>query len=334
MNVHGLDADEDPVSSAQDLARLSRELIEYPRILEWSSRSKDSFRDGRFILRNRNQLVGVYPGLDGLKTGYTRRAGYCLVAMAVRDDLRLISVVMGAPTEKMRFSETVRLLNRVFDRYRKVPIVRKGERVGEIKVVRGRSELVVSFRGKPCSGNRGLLLLRFLSDRALGLLNLLGLAFEMGDQAVQGIVDLFEIRILFKRSNHEPAVKTEIVHRIFGGIVHVTDTEGQHPSFAVFLITLYLDADDLADDLEFQREVGFVALRIPVESELGVEGDQKARVFQNLLLLLKGAVFVFVSEDIRLKFLVMLKTEPLQAEVEQLDREVHLLNRFFFGAGP
>ncbi len=150
VNVHGLDKDGGPVSSARDLARLARELIEYPRILEWSSRSKDSFRDGRFILRNRNQLVGVYPGMDGLKTGYTRRAGFCLVATAVRDDLRLISVVMGAPTEKMRFSETVRLLNRTFDRYRKVPIVRKGERVGEIRVVRGRSERVALMAKTGC----------------------------------------------------------------------------------------------------------------------------------------------------------------------------------------
>ena len=150
VNVHGLDEDDGPVSSAKDLAQLARELIEYPRILEWSSRSKDSFRDGRFILRNRNQLVGVYPGLDGLKTGYTRRAGYCLVATAVRDDLRLISVVLGAPTEKMRFSETVCLLNRTFDRYRKVPIVRKGERVGEIRVVRGRSERVALIAKTGC----------------------------------------------------------------------------------------------------------------------------------------------------------------------------------------
>ena len=150
VNVHGLDKKKGPVSSARDLARLARELIKHPNILEWSSRSKDSFRDGRFILRNRNQLVGVYPGMDGLKTGYTRRAGYCLVATAVRDDLRLISVVLGAPTEKMRFSETVRLLNRTFDRYRKVPIVRKGERVGEIRVVRGRSKRVALMAKTGC----------------------------------------------------------------------------------------------------------------------------------------------------------------------------------------
>ena len=132
MNVHGLDADEDPVSSAQDLARLSRELIEYPRILEWSSRSKDSFRDGRFILRNRNQLVGVYPGLDGLKTGFTQRAGFNLVATARRQDMRLISVIMGGRSDRLRDRETSELLSWGFNHFVKGPIAVAGETIGSV----------------------------------------------------------------------------------------------------------------------------------------------------------------------------------------------------------
>lgn len=144
VNVHGLDDDETAVNvtSAYDLAQIARELVKHPKVLEWSSKVEDTFRDGKFILSNTNHLVGKFPGLDGLKTGYTRRAGFCLVATAKRNDLRLISVVMGAPSNKVRFSETARLLSMVFSQYKKVPIVRQGETLGEVKVRRGKEEKV------------------------------------------------------------------------------------------------------------------------------------------------------------------------------------------------
>jgi D-alanyl-D-alanine carboxypeptidase (penicillin-binding protein 5/6) len=143
-NVHGLDDDETAVNvtSARDLALIARELVKHPKVLEWSSKVEDTFRDGKFTLSNTNHLVGKFPGLDGLKTGYTRLAGFCLVATARRNDLRLISVVMGSPSNKVRFSESARLLSMIFSQYKKVPIVREGETLGEVKVERGKEEKV------------------------------------------------------------------------------------------------------------------------------------------------------------------------------------------------
>lgn len=143
-NVHGLDDDETAmnVTSAYDLALIARELVKHPKILEWSSKVEETFRGRTFILSNTNHLVGKFPGLDGLKTGYTRRAGFCLVATAKRGDLRLISVVMGAPSNKVRFAESARLLSRVFSQYKKVPVIREGETLGEVTVSRGREEKV------------------------------------------------------------------------------------------------------------------------------------------------------------------------------------------------
>ena len=143
-NVHGLDDDLAAVNvtSAYDLAQIARELVKYPKILEWSSKVEDTFRDGKFILSNTNHLVGKFPGLDGLKTGYTKRAGFCLVATAKRGDLRLISDVMGSPSNKLRFAESARLLSRAFSQYKKVLVVREGETLGEVKVARGREEKV------------------------------------------------------------------------------------------------------------------------------------------------------------------------------------------------
>jgi D-alanyl-D-alanine carboxypeptidase (penicillin-binding protein 5/6) len=143
-NVHGLDDDETAVNvtSAYDLAQIARELVKHQKVLEWSSRVEDTFRNGTFILSNTNHLVGKYPGLDGLKTGYTRRAGFCLVATAKRNDLRLISVVLGAPSNRMRFEESARLLSMIFNQYRKVPVVRQGETLGEVQVSRGKEEKV------------------------------------------------------------------------------------------------------------------------------------------------------------------------------------------------
>lgn len=144
VNVHGLDDDAAAVNatSAYDLAHIARELVKHPKVLEWSSKVEDTFRDGKFILSNTNHLVGKFPGLDGLKTGYTKRAGFCLVATAKRNDLRLISVVLGAPSNKVRFSESARLLSMAFNQYKKVPVVRQGETLGEVKVTRGKEEKV------------------------------------------------------------------------------------------------------------------------------------------------------------------------------------------------
>ena len=122
--------EEPDLSSAHDLAVLGRALIRYPKIREWGSTRSAPFRGGRFLLTNTNQLIGRFRGADGIKTGYYAEAGYGLTATAARDGLRMLAVVLGAPTERARFREAARLLGIGFNMYKKVRIARAGEVVG------------------------------------------------------------------------------------------------------------------------------------------------------------------------------------------------------------
>jgi serine-type D-Ala-D-Ala carboxypeptidase (penicillin-binding protein 5/6) len=124
--VNGLPArrgDRPDLTTAYDMSLLARELIKHPKSLEWSSQPSAPFRGGEFTLHNPNRLLGHYPGLDGLKTGYTVPAGFCLTATAERDGARLVSVVMGCPSSRGRCRETARLLDRGFELYTEVTLV-------------------------------------------------------------------------------------------------------------------------------------------------------------------------------------------------------------------
>ncbi len=135
VNVHGLD--DTPMSNrnlttAYDLAQIARALLHYPVVLTWSSTRYKPFRDGEFMLYTTNKLLGRFQGLDGLKTGYTQRAGSCLVATAVRHEMRLISVILGARSERHRDRETRRLLSWGFNNFSRVPVITAGELMGKV----------------------------------------------------------------------------------------------------------------------------------------------------------------------------------------------------------
>ncbi len=135
VNVHGLDdtpRDNGNITTARDLSKIARALLVYPEILAWSSIRSKPFRNGKFILRATNKLLGRFRGIDGFKTGYTRRAGYCLVATAERHEMRLISVILGAPSARVRSRETRRLLSWGFNNFSRVPIVETGELMGKV----------------------------------------------------------------------------------------------------------------------------------------------------------------------------------------------------------
>jgi D-alanyl-D-alanine carboxypeptidase (penicillin-binding protein 5/6) len=122
-SVHGLPpgrGQSPDLTTARDMAVLARALIQHPEALVWSNQKTAPFRDGKFTLYNPNKLVGSYRGLDGLKTGYHGQAGYCVTATAVQKDVRLISVVLGCPTDRGRATETTRLLSFGFNLYQQV----------------------------------------------------------------------------------------------------------------------------------------------------------------------------------------------------------------------
>ncbi len=133
-SVHGLPPgwrQKPDLTSALDMAKLGRELMKYPEAVEWGSTSTAPFRDGQFTLYNPNRLVGTYRGLDGIKTGYHGQAGYCVTASAVQKGKRLISVVLGCPSDKARATETTRLLSYGFNLFTQVTLIEEGRVVLE-----------------------------------------------------------------------------------------------------------------------------------------------------------------------------------------------------------
>ena len=112
-NCHGLD-EEGHYSSAYDMAFIARELVKHEKILEYSSIYESYLRDGtskKIWLVNTNKLVRFKNGVDGLKTGYTSGAGYCLTATMKQDDMRIIATVMGEPDSKTRNNEVSQMLD-------------------------------------------------------------------------------------------------------------------------------------------------------------------------------------------------------------------------------
>ena len=117
-NVTGLDdTAQNHLTSARDIALMSRELISHPTILQYSSIWMDSIRDGAFGLTNTNRLVRFYPGCTGLKTGSTSKAGFCISVTAQREGFSLICVIMGAESRDVRNAAAVSLLDWGFANY-------------------------------------------------------------------------------------------------------------------------------------------------------------------------------------------------------------------------
>jgi D-alanyl-D-alanine carboxypeptidase (penicillin-binding protein 5/6) len=110
VNSTGLPV-ENHYTTARDIAIMTRELLKHPIILDYTCIWMDTLRNGEMGLSNTNKLVRFYPGANGMKTGYTDSAKYCLSATAKRDKLQLIAVVMKASSSDERFSDAKKLLD-------------------------------------------------------------------------------------------------------------------------------------------------------------------------------------------------------------------------------
>ncbi len=134
-NCTGL-PDPDHLTSAYDVALMSRELIRHQGIREFTTIWMDSVRDGQFQLANTNKLIRFYDGATGLKTGFTASALFCLSATAERDGMELIAVVLHAPTSEARFETAKSLLTFGFANYTLVD-ARPGQALPPIEVALG-----------------------------------------------------------------------------------------------------------------------------------------------------------------------------------------------------
>lgn len=145
-NVSGLPS-EDHYTTAYDIALMTRELLKHPKIHEWLKPWMAEIKVGKNKdvvqgLVNTNRLIKDYEGANGVKTGYTDEAGYCLSASAKRGNLQLISVVLGCESTKIRFEESKRMLDYGFATYDSITIGKKGDPIGIIPVEKGKTNEV------------------------------------------------------------------------------------------------------------------------------------------------------------------------------------------------
>ena len=165
VNSTGLPV-ENHYTTAKDIAIMTRELLKHEQILNYTNIWMDSLRGGEMGLSNTNKLIRFYPGANGMKTGYTDSAKYCLSATAKRDKLQLIAVTMKAPTSDERFQDAKKLLDFGFANFciytpqiselpelrvkggvkKHVPLEYKGE---EILVAKGKEKLIETYISLP-----------------------------------------------------------------------------------------------------------------------------------------------------------------------------------------
>ncbi len=144
VNPTGLD-EENHYSTARDLALIAQELLTHEKILEFSSLYEDYLREdtaNKFWLVNTNKLIRTYQGADGLKTGFTDAAMYCMAVTAKRDGMRLIAIVLGEEVSKTRNSETTALLDYGFNTYQVDIIKTKDQVVDELEIEQGNIDKV------------------------------------------------------------------------------------------------------------------------------------------------------------------------------------------------
>jgi len=148
VNTNGLPV-ADHYTSAYDIALMSKELMKHEKIQDWFHIWMTNITVGlpgkkqtELGLTNTNRLIKTYPGANGIKTGFTQEAGYCLSASAKKGDLSLIAVIMGSPTSKVRFAEASKLLDYGFANYDAVKLAEKGEPMGMVVIEKGSPNLV------------------------------------------------------------------------------------------------------------------------------------------------------------------------------------------------
>jgi D-alanyl-D-alanine carboxypeptidase (penicillin-binding protein 5/6) len=153
VNTNGLPV-ANHYSSAYDIAVMSRELMKFPICKEWFTTWQHSIKVGlpgretEFGLTNTNRLIRQYTGADGIKTGFTQDAGYCLAGSATRGEMTLIAVILGSPSSQVRFHEVGEMLDYGFAAYDTVKIAEKGEPTGILRIEKGSPEILNAVAGE------------------------------------------------------------------------------------------------------------------------------------------------------------------------------------------
>lgn len=153
VNVNGLPA-ENHYTSSYDIALMSRELLKHEEVTKYTGLYQDYLRkdsEKPFWLVNTNKLVRFYAGADGLKTGYTSEAKFCLSATAKRDNFRVVAVVLGEPNTKTRNAEVTRMFDYAFSQYTSHPIFKTGDVIGNVRIEKGEQKQIELKANHPYS---------------------------------------------------------------------------------------------------------------------------------------------------------------------------------------
>ncbi len=143
-NPHGLPVNDEMqhhYSTAHDLALLARELLLHEKILFYTGMYEYILTQNNgkpFHMYNSNKMLREYPGMDGLKTGFTFTALQCLVATAKREDMRLVAIVLGEPDKPTRSAEVTAMLDYGFERFKTVTFIKKGQPLGVVSIYKGK----------------------------------------------------------------------------------------------------------------------------------------------------------------------------------------------------
>lgn len=141
---HGLDT-ANHYSSARDMSLIAKELVKHKKVLEFTSIYEDYLRENtakKIWLVNTNKLVRFYDGVDGLKTGYTKEAGYCLTATAKKENMRIIAVVMGEPDSKTRNKEVSEMLDYSFAQYKIDNLLNENSSLGKYEITKSKEKYI------------------------------------------------------------------------------------------------------------------------------------------------------------------------------------------------
>ncbi|MEI5907120.1 D-alanyl-D-alanine carboxypeptidase family protein [Bacillus spongiae] len=153
QNPTGLPAD-DHYSSSHDMAMMAKELLKYPEITNFTGTYESYLRENtekKFWLVNTNKLVRFYDGVDGLKTGFTSEAKYCLTATAKKGNMRVIAVVFGVPTPKERNAEVTKMLDYAFNQYTTHPLYEKNTELMKADISKGEKKIVSALTSESIS---------------------------------------------------------------------------------------------------------------------------------------------------------------------------------------
>ena len=149
-NPHGLD-EEGHLTTARDMALIAKELVKHESIIKLTSTYETTIthQNGKSLwLVNTNSLIKFYSGLDGLKTGFTDKAGYCLTGTMKRNDMRLITVVMKAETKENRNTDTINMMEYAFSMYNKKTLVSSDNYLGKMFIDNAKQRTVKYYLEK------------------------------------------------------------------------------------------------------------------------------------------------------------------------------------------